>query len=145
MDSGTQRSVLRYPPFFIGRIGPLTRSCRTTRRFPQSSAHLSRQAIEMQFGITFDLHQKAASLDHVIATPLRFAQDVPARPGVASVLPPELKSEIAIRDVVAGSEINPLWSSQIGSSAFEAALEASLRNLGLAAADTTAPGERRLG
>jgi hypothetical protein len=51
----------------------------------------------------------------------------------ASQVPPRLRSQIAVRDVVGGDETNPMLESNIDSSAFEAALEASLRNSGLGA------------
>ncbi|HUL95328.1 MAG TPA: hypothetical protein VLT89_04920 [Usitatibacter sp.] len=45
--------------------------------------------------------------------------------------PPELRGNIAIKDVTGGSETNPMWKSNVGSSEFEQALEASLRAAGM--------------
>ncbi len=42
-----------------------------------------------------------------------------------------LKANIAVRDVTGGRETNPMWASQVSSSDFERALEASLRDAGL--------------
>jgi hypothetical protein len=55
----------------------------------------------------------------------------PTAAGLA--IPSALKGQIALRDVTGGKETNPMWMSTISSSAFEAALEASLRNAGLGA------------
>lgn len=44
-----------------------------------------------------------------------------------------LRNNLAIRDVTGGQETNPIWKSNIGSSEFEQALEASLRAVGLLA------------
>jgi hypothetical protein len=51
----------------------------------------------------------------------------------ASQVPPKLRSQVAVKDVIGGSETNPILQSNIESSAFEGALDASLRNAGLAA------------
>lgn len=44
-----------------------------------------------------------------------------------------LKANVAVKDVTGGQETNPAWKSNIGSSDFEQALEASLRYAGLLA------------
>jgi hypothetical protein len=49
--------------------------------------------------------------------------------------PAGLKGSIAIRDVTGGQETNPMWKSNVSSSAFEQALEDSLRSVGMLAAD----------
>jgi hypothetical protein len=58
---------------------------------------------------------------------------IDARPVESKRVPPQLSQQIAVKDVVGGQETNPMWRSNIGSSEFEQALEASLRNIGLAA------------
>ena len=42
-----------------------------------------------------------------------------------------LKENVGIKDITGGRETNPMWVSNISSSDFERALEASLRNAGL--------------
>jgi hypothetical protein len=49
-----------------------------------------------------------------------------------------LKAEVAVREVTGGRETNPLWVSNVSSSDFERAIEASLRDAGLAAANKQA-------
>ncbi|MEW5771269.1 MAG: hypothetical protein AB1831_13010 [Pseudomonadota bacterium] len=44
-----------------------------------------------------------------------------------------LRDNLAIKDVTGGKETNPMWKSNIGSPEFEAALESSLRAVGLLA------------
>lgn len=44
-----------------------------------------------------------------------------------------LRDNLAIKDVTGGKETNPMWKSNIGSSEFEQALEASLKQVGLLA------------
>jgi uncharacterized lipoprotein YbaY len=44
-----------------------------------------------------------------------------------------LRSNVAVRDVSGGKDTNPMWTSQVGNSEFEQALEASLRDAGLLA------------
>ena|SRR5215831_14498551 len=73
----------------------------------------------------------AAVLDGC-ATPARVEQMTASAPAAATAAMPEaLKQNVAIKDVTGGKETNPLWASQVSSSEFEAALEASLRNAGL--------------
>jgi hypothetical protein len=43
----------------------------------------------------------------------------------------ELKDNVAVKEVTGGQETNPMWMSNVSSSDFERALEASLRNAGL--------------
>ncbi len=50
-------------------------------------------------------------------------------------MPEALKTNIAVRDVTGGKETNPMWVSNVSSSDFERALETSLRNGGLLAAN----------
>jgi hypothetical protein len=65
------------------------------------------------------------------ATPADPGQMI-ARPATSAyVVSTPLRNNIAIRDVTGGKETNPLWTSQVGSSEFEQALEASLRAAGL--------------
>jgi len=47
------------------------------------------------------------------------------------------KNNISVRDVTGGKGTNPLWASEVSSSAFSAALEASLKNSGLHAPSQT--------
>jgi outer membrane murein-binding lipoprotein Lpp len=42
-----------------------------------------------------------------------------------------LKDNVAVKEVTGGQETNPMWMSNVSSSDFERALEASLRNAGL--------------
>jgi len=44
-----------------------------------------------------------------------------------------LRNNVAVRDVTGGKDTNPLWTSQVGNSQFEQALEASLKDAGLLA------------
>lgn len=44
-----------------------------------------------------------------------------------------LRSNVAVGDVSGGKDTNPMWTSQVGNSQFEQALEASLRDAGLLA------------
>jgi hypothetical protein len=46
-----------------------------------------------------------------------------------------LRNNVAIRDVTGGQETNPMWKSNVGGSEFSLALEESLRNVGLLAAN----------
>ena len=46
-----------------------------------------------------------------------------------------MRSNVAIRAVTGGKDTNPLWVSNVGSADFERALEASLKAVGLLAAD----------
>lgn len=46
-----------------------------------------------------------------------------------------LRQELAIKDVTGGQDTNPLWVSNVGSTDFERALEASLRDAGLLSAN----------
>lgn len=43
----------------------------------------------------------------------------------------ELRENVAVRDVTGGKETNPMWMSNVSSSDFERALEASLKDAGL--------------
>lgn len=49
------------------------------------------------------------------------------------VLQTPLRTNVAVRDVTGGKETNPMWVSNVGSSEFEQALEASLQDAGLLA------------
>jgi uncharacterized lipoprotein YbaY len=44
-----------------------------------------------------------------------------------------LRNSVAVRDVTGGKDTNPMWTSQVGNSEFEQALEASLKDAGLLA------------
>jgi hypothetical protein len=61
------------------------------------------------------------------------AMIVSAPPAGAIAIPEQVRGQIALKEVRGGKETNPMWISNISSSTFEAALEASLRNVGLAA------------
>ena len=52
----------------------------------------------------------------------------------ANIANPKLKENVAVKDVTGGSETNPLWKSNVGSTEFERALENSLRSAGFLAA-----------
>jgi len=66
------------------------------------------------------------------ATPARVDQMTATSPvAPVAAVPDALKGNIAIKDVTGGKETNPMWTSQVGTAEFEAALEASLRNAGL--------------
>lgn len=49
-----------------------------------------------------------------------------------------LQGKVAVNDVTGGSETNPLWVSKVSSGDFARALESSLRDAGLLAADAKA-------
>lgn len=58
-------------------------------------------------------------------------QSLMAAPGVMGtvvVTSPVLKNSISISEVTGGKETNPMWTSQVNSPEFKAALELSLRN-----------------
>jgi hypothetical protein len=55
--------------------------------------------------------------------------------GLLRPIPERLRGQVAVKDVMGGSETNPMLVSNISSSDFETALEASLRNVGLGAAN----------
>lgn len=71
------------------------------------------------------------------ATPARIEQmqTGPSAAARAVLVTPALKEGVAIKDVTGGRETNPMWVSNVASSDFERALEASLRNAGLLAAN----------
>lgn len=70
------------------------------------------------------------------ATPARVDQMAAGGATVqARAMPEALKSNLALRDVTGGKETNPMWVSNVSSSDFERALEASLRNAGVLAAN----------
>jgi hypothetical protein len=50
----------------------------------------------------------------------------------------KLKGQVFVRNVIGGQETNPLWTSQVDSKAFKAALESSLQAYGYKAANPTA-------
>lgn len=50
-------------------------------------------------------------------------------------MPQQLRGQVALKDVVGGRETNAILKSNISSSEFQAALDASLRNAGLAPED----------
>jgi hypothetical protein len=67
------------------------------------------------------------------AAPARLEQmriDAPLAVRAAAQSSP-LKSNVAIKDVTGGQETNPMWKSNVSSSEFDRALEASLRDAGL--------------
>jgi hypothetical protein len=57
----------------------------------------------------------------------------PASAGIA--IPNELRGQIAVGNVAGGKGTNPMWVSSISDEDFQAALESSLRNAGLGAAN----------
>lgn len=71
------------------------------------------------------------------AAPARIEQmqASPSAAARAALVSPSLKDGVAIKDVTGGKETNPLWVSNVSSSDFERALEASLRNAGLLSAN----------
>lgn len=68
------------------------------------------------------------------AAPARIEQMTAAVSPQQRILPTPLRTNVAVRDVTGGKETNPMWVSNVGSSEFEQALEASLREAGLLAA-----------
>ncbi len=50
---------------------------------------------------------------------------------LALAAPQELRNQIGLHDVTGGKETNPLWFSEVSSSAFRDALEASMKSVGL--------------
>lgn len=65
------------------------------------------------------------------AAPARIDQMTANAMPAQRVLQTPLRMNVAVRDVTGGKETNPMWVSNIGSSEFEQALEASLRDAGL--------------
>ena len=74
----------------------------------------------------------AALLLGACATPTTHEAMTVSQPA-GFTIPDQLRGQVAVRDVIGGKETNPMLASSISSSAFEAALEGSLRNLGLGA------------
>jgi len=68
------------------------------------------------------------------AAPARIEQMTASVSPQQRIVPTPLRTNIAVRDVTGGKETNPMWMSNVGSSEFEQALEASLRDAGLLAA-----------
>ena len=68
------------------------------------------------------------------AAPARIDQMTASVSPQQRVVATPLRANIAVRDVTGGKETNPMWVSNVGSSEFEQALEASLREAGLLAA-----------
>ena len=68
------------------------------------------------------------------AAPARIEQMTASVSPQQRILSTPLRANIAVRDVTGGKETNPMWVSNVGSSEFEQALEASLREAGLLAA-----------
>ena len=67
------------------------------------------------------------------ATPEAMSVAMPATK--AKAMPQPLRGQVVVKQVVGGSETNPILKSNISSSAFQSALDASLRSAGLAAAE----------
>lgn len=67
------------------------------------------------------------------AAPARIDQMTSTASPAQRVLQTPLRANVAVRDVTGGKETNPMWVSNVGSSEFEQALEASLRDAGLLA------------
>lgn len=67
------------------------------------------------------------------AAPARMEQMTATVSPQQRIAPTGLRTNIAVRDVTGGKETNPMWISNVGSSEFEQALEASLRDAGLLA------------
>lgn len=67
------------------------------------------------------------------AAPARIEQMTSTVSPQQRIAPTGLRTNIAVRDVTGGKETNPMWISNVGSSEFEQALEASLRDAGLLA------------
>lgn len=68
------------------------------------------------------------------ASPARIDQMTTNATPAQRILQTPLRTNVAVRDVTGGKETNPMWVSNVGSSEFEQALEASLRDAGLLAA-----------
>lgn len=75
----------------------------------------------------------SAALMTGCATPARTDQMAAAITPQQRVLNTPLRNNVAVRDVTGGKETNPMWTSQVGNSEFEQALEMSLRDAGLLA------------
>ena len=65
------------------------------------------------------------------ATPARVSQMTVSGQPSQRIAETPLRNNLAVRDVTGGSETNPMWKSNVGSSEFAQALEASLREVGL--------------
>lgn len=72
------------------------------------------------------------------ATPARVDQMTVSGTPSQRIAKTPLHNNVAIRDVTGGQETNPMWKSNVGSSEFSQALEASLRSVGLLAANRQA-------
>jgi hypothetical protein len=68
------------------------------------------------------------------ASPARIDQMTVSVSPDQRIAPTPLRTNIAVRDVTGGKDTNPMWVSNVGSSEFEQALEASLRDAGLLSA-----------
>jgi hypothetical protein len=69
------------------------------------------------------------------ASPAKVENMVLHSPAAASPADPALANGICVTSVKGGEETNPLWTSEVNDANFRAALEKSLRNSGLLAAD----------
>lgn len=67
------------------------------------------------------------------ATPARVGQMTVDVSPQYRTQPTPLRNNLAIKEVTGGGETNPLWASKVSSSAFEDALEESLKGAGLLA------------
>jgi len=72
------------------------------------------------------------------ATPARVDQMAASGQPAQRVAETALRNNISIKDVTGGKETNPMWTSNVGGGEFTLALEQSLRNVGLLAANREA-------
>ena len=72
------------------------------------------------------------------ASPARVDQMAASGQPSQRVAETPLRNNVAIRDVSGGQETNPMWKSNVGGGEFTLALEESLRNVGLLAANKQA-------
>jgi hypothetical protein len=79
------------------------------------------------------LHVALAAFLTGCASPARIDQMTASVSPQQRIMQTPLRTNIAVRDVTGGKETNPMWISNVGSSEFEQALEASLRDAGLLA------------
>lgn len=65
----------------------------------------------------------------------RDAMTAGVSPAIVQAMPQPLRGQVALKDVIGGRETNAMLKSNISSAEFQSALDASLRNAGLAASD----------
>lgn len=76
----------------------------------------------------------AAALLGGCAAPARITEMTTSANPAQRVANTAMRNNVAVRDVTGGKDTNPMWTSNIGNSEFEQALEGSLRDAGLLSA-----------